>query len=110
MGSALSIVVFVDSVPIQLDFEMPNTESSKKRLRQNEAKKALNRSIKSAVRKQIRKVREAVAAGEIEKAELEYKDAARKLDRAGARNIFHPNTSSRYKSRLQHLIRKAKTA
>ena len=109
MGFWLIIVVF-DSVPFQLDFEMPNTESAKKRLRQNEAKKALNRSIKSAVRRQIRKVREAVAAGEIEKAELEFKDAAKKLDRAGARNIFHRNTTSRYKSRLQQLIRKAKAA
>jgi len=56
----------------------------------------------------LRKVREAVAAGDTEKAETEYRDAAKKLDRAGARNIIHPNKAARTKSRLQQLIKKAK--
>ncbi len=89
---------------------MPNTESAKKRLRQNESLRLRNRSIKSAVRTQIKKVREAASAGEIEKAEAEYKVAAKKLDQAGAKRIFHPNTSARYKSRLQLAIKTAKAA
>ncbi len=50
----------------------------------------------------------AVDAGDLEKAEAEFRLAAKKLDRAGARHILHPNTSSRYKSRLQKLIKSAK--
>ncbi len=88
---------------------MPNTPSAKKRLRQNDVHRLRNRSIKSAVRTQIKKVRLAVDAGDLEKAEAEFRLAAKKLDRAGARNILHPNTSSRYKSRLQKLIKSAKT-
>lgn len=95
--------------PLVLVEFMPNTLSSKKRLRQNEAHRRRNRSIKSAVRTQIKKVRVAVDAGDLEKAEAEFRLAAKKLDRAGARNILHPNTSSRYKSRLQKLIKSAKT-
>ena len=87
---------------------MPNTASAKKRLRQNIALRNRNRAVKSTVRSQMRLVREAVAAGEIQKAEDEYRVAAKRLDRAGARNIIHPNTTSRYKSRLQRLIKKAK--
>jgi len=89
---------------------MPNTASAKKRLRQSFVQRERNRSIKSAVRTQMKKVREAVKAGEIEKAEAEYRDAAKGLDRAGARNIIHPNATSRYKSRLQRMIKKAKQA
>lgn len=52
----------------------------------------------------------AVKAGELEKAEAEFRLAAKKLDKAGARRVLHPNTSSRYKSRLQHLIKTAKSS
>ncbi len=89
---------------------MPNTRSAKKRLRQNEARRERNRSTKSTLRSQLRSVREAVKAGEIEKAEQEYVQAARRLDRAGARNLIHPNAAARTKSRLQKLIRTAKEA
>ncbi len=87
---------------------MPNTKSAKKRLRQNVVRRMRNRSIKSAIRTQIRKVREAVRAGDLEKADLEFRLAAKRLDRAGAARVIHPNRAGRLKSRLQHLMRKAK--
>ena len=88
---------------------MPNTNSAKKRLRQNEVLRDRNRSVRSAVGSQLRKVREAVTAGQLEKAEEEYREAARKLDRAGARNIIHRNRAARLKSRLQKSIKAAKS-
>ena len=87
---------------------MPNTASAKKRLRQTQTRRLRNRSIKSAVRTQMKKVRQAVASGDLDKAQTEFRLAAQKLDRAGAANILHRNTTSRYKSRLHSLIRKAK--
>lgn len=87
---------------------MPNTSSAKKRLRQNEKRNKHNRSIKSALRTSIRKVREATAAGEIEKAETEFRLASKKLDKAGAKHIIHPNKASRLKSRLSAHIKTAK--
>ena len=89
---------------------MPNSKSAKKRLRQDTVRRLRNRVVKSAMRTQLRKVRDAVTAGELEKAQEEYRDAARKLDRAGARNIIHPNKAARTKSRLQQLIKKAKAS
>ncbi|MBN01138.1 MAG: 30S ribosomal protein S20 [Planctomycetaceae bacterium] len=87
---------------------MPNTASAKKRLRQNVVRRDRNRAVKTAVRSQMKKVREAVESGEIEKAEEEFRLAAKRLDRAGSKKIIDPKATSRYKSRLQRLIKKAK--
>ena len=87
---------------------MPNTKSAKKRLRQNLERRNENRKTKSAMRSQLRRVRESVANGEIEKAEQEFRVAAKRLDRAGAKNLIHPNMAARTKSRLQKLIKTAK--
>ena len=87
---------------------MPNTKSAEKRLRQSEARRLRNRAAKSAIKTQLRKVREAVASGNLEQAETEYRLAAEKLDKAGRRRIIHRNKASRTKSRLQRLIKAAK--
>ncbi len=83
---------------------MPNSISAKKRLRQNKVRKARNRSIKSAVRTQIKKVNTAVSAGDVEAAEREFIVAARSLDKAGSKNVVHKNAAARRKSRLQKKI------
>jgi len=87
---------------------MPSTQSAKKRLRQNIACRARNRSTKRALRTQCRKVREAVAAGELNRADEEYRLAAKRLDRAGAKNIIHRNAAARLKSRLSAAIKAAR--
>jgi small subunit ribosomal protein S20 len=87
---------------------MPNTKTAKKRLRQNDVQRLRSRTVKSSLRTQLRRVHEAIGAGEVEKAEVEYRLAAKKLDKAGHRNIIHKNMASRTKSRLQRLIKLAK--
>ena len=87
---------------------MPSTKSAKKRLRQNVARRIQNLSIKRAMRTQIRKVREAVNAGDAEAAEAEFRLAAKELDQAGARNIIHRNAAARIKSRLSTRIKALK--
>ena len=84
---------------------MPNSESAKKRLRQNVVRNARNRSVKSVVRGQIRKVREAVAAGNVEESETAFRLAAKKLDQAAAKKVIHANVASRTKSRLSKAIK-----
>ncbi len=60
------------------------------------------------MRLQIRKVREAVAEGDVATAETVYRVAAKQLDQAGAKNLIHTNAAARTKSRLQKLIKSAK--
>ena len=88
---------------------MPNANSAKKRLRQNVARRERNRSVKRAVRTQCRKVREAVRVGDVELAETEFRLAAKRLDRAGARNVIHQNAAARAKSNLSAKIKALKT-
>lgn len=87
---------------------MPNTRSAGKRLRQAKTLTVRNKSKKSSMKTQIKKVLSAVEAGEIEQAEAEYRLAAKKLDRAGAQKVIHPNAAARQKSRLQKKIKAAK--
>ncbi|MCA9102763.1 MAG: 30S ribosomal protein S20 [Pirellulales bacterium] len=84
---------------------MPNSPSAKKRLRQNVVRRARNRSIKSAVRSQLRKVREAIAAGDLEKSNNEFRLAVKKLDSAAADRVIHANAAARLKSRLNAKIK-----
>jgi small subunit ribosomal protein S20 len=87
---------------------MPNTKTAKKRLRQSLVHRARNRSLKRAVRSQCRKVREAVAAGDPDRAEAEFRLAAKRVDRAGAKNLIHRNAAARLKSRLSARIKAIK--
>ena len=87
---------------------MPNTKTAKKRLRQNIVHRMRNRSIKKSIRTQCRKVREAVEAQDPDRAESEFRLAAKHLDRAGAKNIIHRNAAARMKSRLSAKIKSLK--
>lgn len=89
---------------------MPNTKSAAKRLRQNMSRRAQNRSLRRAVRTQVRKVREAIKDGDSDRAEAEFRLAAKRLDRAGARNLIHRNAAARLKSRLSAHIKTVKQA
>jgi small subunit ribosomal protein S20 len=87
---------------------MPNSKSAKKRLRQSLVRRDRNRSAKSAVKSQIRKVREAIAAGDAKTAETEFRLAARRVDKAAAAGVVHANLAARLKSRLSAGIKAVK--
>jgi small subunit ribosomal protein S20 len=87
---------------------MPNSVSAKKRLRQSLVRRNRNRAAKSVLKNQVRKVREALAGGNVEAAETEFRLAAKKLDQAAAKGVVHANLSSRVKSRLSAAIKAAK--
>ena len=83
---------------------MPNKESAKKRVRQDEKKRLVNRALKSEVRTIIKRVRD---AGEARDADLEKKElrlASSKLDKVAKRNIWHANNVARKKASLARLV------
>ena len=84
---------------------MPNTASAKKRMRQDAVRRNRNRAVKSTLRTQIRKVREAITAKDAEKSAVEFRTLVKKLDKAAAHKVIHPNTAARTKSRLSHAIK-----
>ncbi|MGC6443760.1 MAG: 30S ribosomal protein S20 [Rubripirellula sp.] len=84
---------------------MPNTASAKKRLRQSEAQRLLNRSTRSSLRSQIRRVHDAVKAGDSEAAQTEFRRAQKSIDQAASSRLIHRNAAARTKSRLVKLIK-----
>jgi small subunit ribosomal protein S20 len=69
-------------------------------MRQIRARTTLNRTYRSQLRTAIKKVRS--AAGN--EAQGAYADAVKLLDRAGRKNLIHPNAAARQKSRLAKLV------
>lgn len=86
---------------------MPNTAGAKKRLRQSEVRRARNRSTKSALRTQVKKVRKAVTDGDVETGKAEFQAAVKQLDQAASKRVIHPNRAARLKSRLSKALKKA---
>jgi small subunit ribosomal protein S20 len=87
---------------------MPNSPQAKKRQRTNEERRIRNRSVKSAVKTQVKKVTTAVAAGNVADGETEFRLAMKKLDKAAAKGIIHKNAAARTKSRLSARLKAAK--
>jgi small subunit ribosomal protein S20 len=84
---------------------MPNTPSAKKRMRQDALRRSRNRSTKSSLRTQLRKVREAIAAKKLDESKSEFQTLVKKLDQAASKKVIHANVASRTKSRLSHAIK-----
>ena len=84
---------------------MPNTSSAKKRMRQDAVRRIRNRSTKSALRTQLRKVRAAITAKQLDESETEFRALVKKLDKAATNDVIHPNAAARTKSRLSHAIK-----
>jgi small subunit ribosomal protein S20 len=84
---------------------MANTSSAKKATRKIAARTAVNKSRKSRVRTFLRKVEEAITAGDQKLANAALKEAQPELIRAAQKGIFHANLASRKVSRLNSRIR-----
>lgn len=79
---------------------MANIKSQIKRIRTNEKARLRNKSVKSELKTHVRKVREAVAAGDKESAEAALQTASRKLDKAAGKGVIHLNQAANRKSSL----------
>ena len=62
------------------------------------------------MRTQVKKVRDAVEAGDAAQGDAELRLAAKKLDQAAAKGIIKPNAAARTKSRLSAAVKKIKAA
>jgi small subunit ribosomal protein S20 len=77
-------------------------------MRQDSVRRARNRATKSGLRTQLRRVREAIKAKDLEKSQTEFRTMVQKLDIAARRKVIHPNRAARTKARLSHAIKALK--
>ena len=90
--------------------QMANTAQSKKRARQSEARYAVNKARRSRIRTFLRKVEEALAAGNQDAAAAALAAAQPELDRGVSKGVLHKNTVARKMSRLTHRVKVLGTA
>ncbi|PQA88681.1 30S ribosomal protein S20 [Hyphococcus luteus] len=84
---------------------MANTASAKKMVRKIARRTAVNKSRRSRVRSFLRKVEEAISAGDKAAAEAAFKSAQPELHRAAGNGVFHQKTVARKLSRLSARIK-----
>jgi small subunit ribosomal protein S20 len=85
---------------------MANTKSAKKAARQIARRTVVNKSRRSRVRSALRKVEEALAAGDRSQALTAMTEAEPALIRAAQKGIVHRNAARRKVSRLAQRIAK----
>ena len=85
---------------------MANTKSAKKAARQIARRTVINKSRRSRLRGAVRKVEEAIAAGDRSRALAAMAEAAPVIIRAAQKNVVHRNAARRKVSRLAHRIAK----
>ena len=85
---------------------MANTSSARKAARKIARRTEINKARRSRMRGVLRKVEEAIASGDLSKAQDAMKQAEPALMRAARQGQLHRNTASRKVSRLTHQIAK----
>lgn len=87
---------------------MANTKSAKKATRVAARKTIVNKNRTSRVRSSVRKVEEAIVAGDRKVADAALRAAETELMRGAQKGIMHKNAASRKVSRLTARVRAVK--
>ncbi len=85
---------------------MANIKSQEKRNRTNERRRLRNKSVKSSLHTAVRGFREAVEAGDKDKASELLVATSRKLDKAASKGVIHKNQAANRKSALARALHK----
>ncbi|MCM2576053.1 30S ribosomal protein S20 [Streptomyces meridianus] len=83
---------------------MANIKSQIKRNKTNEKARLRNKAAKSSIRTAVRKTREAIEAGNAEKATAAVRDAGKMLDKAASKGVIHKNAAANKKSALARRV------
>ena len=89
---------------------MANTKSAKKAARQTLRRTAVNKTRRSRMRTELRRVEEAISAGDKSAATEALRAAQPVIMRTAQKGIVHPNTASRKVSRLAKRVKEMASA
>jgi small subunit ribosomal protein S20 len=81
-----------------------NHKSAEKRNRQNKIRNARNSHIRSTMRSFVKKLRTAIAEGDMETANAVLEKAIPYIDKAATKGVIHKATASRKIGRLAKLV------
>ncbi|MCL2753950.1 MAG: 30S ribosomal protein S20 [Defluviitaleaceae bacterium] len=83
---------------------MANIKSAKKRIRVTAKQTMRNRMIKSRTKTVMRRVVEAVGAGDKNAAQNALLTAVKVIDKAASKGVYHKNNAARKKSKLAKMV------
>ncbi len=83
---------------------MANIKSAKKRVKTSEKARLRNKSKKTAMRSQMKKLNDIIATGTKEEALVQYNTVSSKLDRAVGQGLVQKNYAARQKSNFMKKI------
>jgi len=83
-----------------------NIKSQEKRIKTNERRRLRNKSVKSSLHTAVRGFREAVEAGDKDKAGELLVKTSRQLDKAASKGVIHKNQAANRKSALSRALNK----
>jgi len=92
------------------EIKVANHKSAEKRNRQNKIRNARNTHIRSTMRSYVKKLRTAIADGDMETAKAVLEKAVPYIDKAASKGVIHKATASRKISRLAKLVNSTETA
>ena len=84
---------------------MANTSSAKKAARQTVRRTEINKARRTRMRTEMRRVEEAIAAGDQEAAAAALRQAQPVIARSGQLGVIHANNASRKVSRLAKRVK-----
>lgn len=85
---------------------MANIKSQEKRIKTNERRRLRNKSVKSSLHTAVRGFREAIDAGDKDKAAELLASTSRQLDKAVSKGVIHKNQAANRKSGLASALNK----
>ncbi|MBU1726098.1 MAG: 30S ribosomal protein S20 [Candidatus Omnitrophica bacterium] len=89
---------------------MPRRKTSLKVTRSSKKKHLRNLKVKQQLKKVLKEIHSLIAAKNIEEAKKLLTKAFSQLDKAAKKNIIHPGTADRRKSRLAKRLSASKSA
>ena len=100
-----------DRSPSQAErHDMANHKQAEKRNRQRIKRRARNLMHLSTMRTYMKRVRKAIADGDLETAQNTLPIALKAIGKANSKGVIHRHTASRYSSRLTIAVSKAQAA
>ena len=85
---------------------MPVTKTTKRRPKQNERKRAINKKRTLAMRRLIKEANVLIAAKDTEEVEKMMPQIYKAIDKAAKKGVIKKNTAARKKSRIMKKIKK----
>jgi small subunit ribosomal protein S20 len=79
---------------------MANIASQIKRNRQNERRHQRNKSVRSALKTELKKFQIAAGEGDADTAATRFRAASRRLDKAVSKGVVHANYAANKKSKM----------